>query len=76
MTPAKTVERKPYYVEELDANGSLIGIISGIGRNKGTWDSACYSLATARRWLREMRSDFPSRFFQIGTNMDGEVWTA
>lgn len=69
-------ESKPYYIEETNANGQIIATVSGIGKNQGTWDSACYSLATARRWLKQLRSEFPTRSFQIGTNVAGEVWTA
>lgn len=76
MNQSKATAYKPYYIEEVDTNGKIVATISGIGRNQGTWDAACYTLSTAKRWLKEMRSKFPQRFFQIGTNVAGEVWTS
>ena len=58
-------EKKQYEVEEIDASGRLIATISGFGRNAGTLDTAAASRATANRWLREMRTKHPARFFRV-----------
>ena len=65
---------KSFYIEAVSPTGQVVAVISGIGKNKGTWDAACYTLSTAKRWLRNMRAEFPSRLFQIGTNVAGETW--
>ena len=36
-------------------NGRRIGGVAGIGRNKGKWESFCYSKRTAQRWLKYCR---------------------
>ena len=57
--------KQQFTIEETDRNGRLIATISGIGRNRGTWDSSCHSMSTACRWLREIRAQFSGRHFRI-----------
>jgi len=38
-------------------DGVLIGTVSGMGRNKGTQDTAAYTRSTAQRWARQLRKD-------------------
>jgi hypothetical protein len=34
-------------------DGKFYGVVSGLGRNAGKWDSA-HSLRTAQKWAKEM----------------------
>lgn len=54
-----------FQIEEIDNAGNFIARISGMGRNRGTWDSACNSRRTAQRWLAKLRKLHPSRKFTI-----------
>ena len=44
-----------WHVEKRDKEGRFIGIVSGAGRNKGTWDSA-HSRSSAYRIARELNA--------------------
>jgi hypothetical protein len=55
--------RTQYYVEAINHEGERY-VVSGMGRNRGTWDSAANSKRTAQRWARELRqSSHPVRYF-------------
>ena len=54
-----------FEIHKFSKDGSFLGIVSGMGRNKGTWDSAAYSLRTAQRWLAQCRKDDPSYVYKI-----------
>ena len=34
-------------------NGEFVGVVSGMGRNAGTWGSAAKSKRTAQRWAKQ-----------------------
>jgi hypothetical protein len=62
-------EAKSYYV-------CLNGLrCSGMGRNKGTWDSAFNTLATAKRHAKALKHERPMDSITVETLYDGEVWT-
>ena len=48
-------------------NGEFIGIVSGMGRNAGTWDSAANSKRTAQRWAKQCRRDDPESTYYVET---------
>lgn len=54
-----------FYIEQVDHSGALIAVISGMGRNRGTWDSAANSLRTAQRWLSQLRKENPTNLYRI-----------
>lgn len=45
--------------------GVFIGVVSGIGRNKGTWDAEAKSRRTAQRWARELRREDPEHNYRV-----------
>lgn len=45
--------------------GITIAVMSGCGRNRGTWDAEAKSKRTAYRWLAEIRRKYPSRSFAV-----------
>lgn len=56
---------KRYQIEQTDKAGNHIATVSGIGRNRGTLDTQCFTRSTARRWLREMRRIHPGNSYAI-----------
>ncbi len=56
---------KRYQIEQTDKAGNTIAIVSGMGRNRGTLDSHCFSRSTARRWLREIKRLHPGNSYTI-----------
>ena len=47
-------------------NGKCVGNVAGLGRNKGTWNAACYSKRTAQRWLKYCRDTAaPGQTYEI-----------
>lgn len=61
----KTTTR--YQIVEYTHTGMLFASVAGLGRNRGTWDSTCASLSTARRWLRQLQKELPLRHWKIET---------
>lgn len=54
--------RSEFHVVKRTAAGDFLGIISGMGRNRGTWDSA-HGRSTAYRHAAALRAkDTSSRF--------------
>ena len=47
--------------------GEFIGVVSGVGRNAGTWDSAAKSKRTAQRWAKQCRRDDPKSVYCVET---------
>lgn len=45
--------------------GVFIGVVSGMGRNKGTWDAEANSRRTAQRWAAELRCDDPEHDYHV-----------
>lgn len=45
--------------------GITIAIMSGCGRNRGTWDANAKSKRTAYRWLKELSTKYPNRIFAV-----------
>jgi hypothetical protein len=58
-----------YQIVERNCRGLLLWSVAGLGRNRGTWDSTCSSRSTARRWLRQLRKEFPLRHWHIETSV-------
>ena len=48
-------------------NGEFIGIVSGMGRNAGSWDSAAKSKRTAQRWAKQCRMNDPKSAYYVET---------
>lgn len=46
-------------------SGKFHAVISGCGRNVGTWDSSANSRRTAQRWAAEMRAKNPSLVYRV-----------
>lgn len=53
------------YVVEEYINGEYMGVISGMGRNNGTWDANAKSKRTAQRWAAICRKDSPNSNFYV-----------
>ena len=47
--------------------GEFIGIVSGMGRNSGTWDSTAKSKRTAQRWAKQCRMDDLKSTYSVET---------
>jgi hypothetical protein len=45
--------------------GVFIGVVSGMGRNKGTWDAEAKSRRTAQRWAAELRREDPEHDYRV-----------
>lgn len=54
-----------FEIYKFSKDGLLLGVVSGMGRNKGTWNSVAYSLRTAQRWLMQCRKDDPLCVYKI-----------
>ena len=48
-------------------NGEFVGIVSGMGRNAGTWDSTAKSKRTAQRWAKQCRRDDLKSVYRVET---------
>lgn len=46
-------------------NGLFKGVVSGMGRHRGTCDSAADSRRTAQRWAKQLRAMYPNDVFVI-----------
>lgn len=49
--------QQEFQVCKYSKQGEFLGVVSGMGRNKGTWDSTAKSKRTAQRWLKMLRDD-------------------
>ena len=47
--------------------GEFIGIVSGMGRNSGSWDSAAKSKRTAQRWAKQCREGDLKSVYRVET---------
>ena len=47
--------------------GEFIGIVSGMGRNSGTWDSTAKSKRTAQRWAKQCREGDQKSVYRVET---------
>ena len=47
--------------------GEFVGIVSGMGRNAGTWDSTARSKRTAQRWAKQCREGDPKSTYRVET---------
>ena len=47
--------------------GEFVGIVSGMGRNAGTWYSTAKSKRTAQRWAKQCRRDDPKSAYCVET---------
>ena len=47
--------------------GEFIGVVSGMGRHAGTWDSAAKSKRTAQRWAKQCREGDPESLYRVET---------
>ncbi len=47
--------------------GEFVGVVSGMGRNTGTWDSAAKSKRTAQRWAKQCREGDPKSVYRVET---------
>lgn len=50
------------------ANGKFCGIVSGMGRNAGTWDSEAKSKRTAQRWAAILRREDTQSVYTVEEN--------
>ena len=48
-------------------NGEFVGVVSGMGRNAGTWDNSAKSKRTAQRWAKQCRRDDPKSTYRVET---------
>lgn len=55
-----------HYVVEYTREGKFVAVISGMGRNKGTWDTA-YSKRSAQRHAAVLRKENPSLKYVVET---------
>ncbi len=47
--------------------GEFVGVVSGVGRNAGTWDSTAKSKRTAQRWAKQCRMNDPKSAYYVET---------
>ena len=47
--------------------GEFIGVVSGMGRNAGTWDSSAKSKRTAQRWAKQCRMNDSKSAYYVET---------
>lgn len=59
------IEAQTYQVTKHSRKGEFIGIISGEGRNKGTWDTEAKSKRTAQRWAAECRKQDKENIYSV-----------
>lgn len=59
------VIKQEYQVCKYSKQGEFLGVVSGMGRNKGTWDSTAHSKRTAQRWLKLCRDDNDGFIYSI-----------
>jgi len=52
-----------YEVVEI-SDGQIVSTISGMGRNKGTWDT-CHSRSAAYRHAKALKEKYPERTFKV-----------
>ena len=45
--------------------GEFVGVVSGLGRNAGTWDSAAKSKRTAQRCAKQCREGDPKSVYRV-----------
>lgn len=57
-----------YCVVEVTPQGKFVAVISGMGRNKGTWDASTDSRRTAQRWAAQLRREYPDSRFRVEPN--------
>lgn len=55
-----------YQVVQYTHGGQFRAVISGLGRNRGTWDS-CHSRRTARRHAKRLRAEHPGFAYRVET---------
>ena len=48
-------------------NGEFVGVVSGMGRNAGLWNSAAKSKRTAQRWAKQCREGDPKSAYRVET---------
>ncbi len=53
-----------YHVVCYTPQGDFVSIISGMGRNRGTWNS-CHGRTQAYAWARKCRTDDTSFIFKV-----------
>jgi hypothetical protein len=53
-----------YEVVELSRSGKTISVISGMGKNKGTWNT-CHSRSAAYKNAKALRQEHPERVFKV-----------
>lgn len=54
----------PYYVIQRTKAGKFIACMSGMGRNRNTWDSS-HSKLTAQRHARQLRASDPEHTYTV-----------
>lgn len=47
--------------------GVFTGVVSGMGRNAGTWDSTTKSKRTAQLWAKQCREGDPKSVYRVET---------
>ena len=47
--------------------GEFVGVVSGMGRNAGTWDITARSKRTAQRWAKQCREGDPKSVYRVET---------
>jgi hypothetical protein len=54
-----------FEVVKYSKNGTRIGAVAGMGRNKGKWDTSFKTLRTARCWATVCRKNDPDNDYVI-----------
>lgn len=57
--------KQQYFIAEYSKDGKFLGVVSGLGSNRLTWDYSAKSLRTAQRWAKLCRQDSPNSVFKI-----------
>ena len=57
-----------YSVEKYSKDGQFLGVVSGMGRNAGTWDSEAKSKRTAHRWAKILRTEDRENLYTVVEN--------
>lgn len=60
-------QQTKYHVVRYTKDWVFDGVVSGMGRHRGTWDTSV-SKRTAQRWAAKLRKQYPAYNFRIETN--------
>ena len=58
------MSNQSYVVVKYSKSGKFVGVIAGMGRNRGRWD-ATHSKRTAQKYARQLREECPEFDYRV-----------